>query len=101
MLRASGQERRLLWGLLLRVGLETMNASCGMDFCLIASLFNNNHTSKVLFWENFNQDPACRGARTASPAAAVLRRPPDSDHRVLSAACWWNAASALHICMKA
>lgn len=27
-----------------------------MDFCLIASLANNNHTNKVLFWENFNHD---------------------------------------------
>lgn len=25
-------------------------------FCLIASLVNNNHTNKVLFWENFNHD---------------------------------------------
>lgn len=35
---------------------KTMNASCGMDFCLIGSLANNNHTNKVLFWENFNHD---------------------------------------------
>lgn len=25
-----------------------------MDFCLIASLANNNYTNEVLFWENFN-----------------------------------------------
>lgn len=35
---------------------ETMNTSCGMDCCLTGSLVNNNHTNKVLFWENFNHD---------------------------------------------
>lgn len=36
------------------VSLKTMNASCGMDFCLSEGLANNDHTNEVLFCENFN-----------------------------------------------
>lgn len=47
-----------------------MNASCGMDFCLIASPVNNNHTNEVLFWENFNHDTCL------PPLRLTLSRPP-------------------------
>lgn len=52
----------LLWGLV-RVWLQTMNASCGMDFCLIARLLNNNHTNEVLFRGEFQSRHVARPHR--------------------------------------
>lgn len=43
-----------MWALVC-VWLKTMNASCGMDFCLSEGLPNNDHTNEVLSRENFNR----------------------------------------------
>lgn len=73
------------------VSLKTMNASCGMDFCLSEGLANNDHTNEVLFCENFNH-----GTLPAPSAVdfVILRWALHSDDDWLDT-CGWNAASAL------